>query len=399
MHADPSVQQPHPRRVVRRRVAWVTPDYPPDRGGVSDHSGAMVNALRAAGHEVWVCSRPHERGFDLLDSELAAYEPDLVVVAYVPLGYGPRTGGIAPAFTLWCVGLRKRLRCQAILLAHEVSVPPLYHWRKRELKLAALGSAQIAQFSILSACFDSVLFSNMITKRAWAKRMRMLATRFDTIRICSNIPYNSSPAPAAELRAAGYSVPTPTILFFGTGHQSVLFDYVEEAFLALLGVEPNAGLVVVGMSPQKLQQLRPSLAALGARVQALGYVPAEQVSLWLQVAQLVLAPLIEGVSARKGTVMAALQHGQAVVTTKGPSTCDDIAWNEICLLAPLDRKAFAARAVQTFHDPESRAKIGRTARGEYDVHASATVTASQILEHAEHAGRESATKTRSAKDE
>ena len=385
MHADPSAPHSAFHRARPKRIAWITPDYPPNRGGVSDHSSAMVSVLRSAGHDVLVCSRPHERGFARLDAELAAYQPELLVVAYTPLGYGPRSGGVAPAFTLWSIGLRQRLHCRCILLAHEASLPLDDHWQKREFKLAALAATQMTQFSVLAACFDSTLFSNAGTQRAWARRLTRLGNRFHTLRICSNIPYHSSDTPARDLTASGYFVPTPTVLFFGTGHQSVLFDYVEAAFLALLEIEPSAGLVIVGMSPEKLRRLCPSLANLGGRVHALGYVPAEQVSLWLQVATLVLAPLIEGVSARKGTVMAALQHGQTVVTTRGEHTLEDIAWNEICLLAPLDRQAFAAMAIQAFHDPELRAGIGRAARAEYYAHASASVTASTILEYADQA--------------
>src|SRR3954452_7333803 len=100
MHAAPPVPPSPLYRARLERIAWITPDYPPDRGGVSDHSSAMVGVLRAAGHDVLVCSHPHERGFARLHAELAAYRPDLVVVAYTPLGYAPRTGGIAPSFTL-----------------------------------------------------------------------------------------------------------------------------------------------------------------------------------------------------------------------------------------------------------------------------------------------------------
>jgi len=342
--------------------------------------------LRSAGHDVLICSRPHERGFGALDSELATYRPELVVVAYTPLAYAPHTFGIAPAFTRWCLSLRRRHRCQAILLAHEASMPVTFHLQRRELKLAALAVTQIAQFAILAASFDVVLFSNSGTERILARHLSPLANRFRTIRICSNIPYQSSYAPDADLMANGSSVPNPTVLFFGTGHDSVLFDYVEEAFVALLETEPSVGLVVVGMTPEKLRRLRPSLADLGGRVHALGYVSAERVSLWLQVAILVLAPLIEGVSARKGTVMAALQHGRTVVTTRGVRTLEDIAWNEICLLTPLDRKAFAAMAVKAFLDAELRAVIGRAARAEYEAHASASVTASAILDYADQFG-------------
>lgn len=364
---------------VFRRIAWVTPDYPPDHGGVSDHSSAMVRVLRTSGHDVLVCSRPHERGFNQLNAELAAYDPDLVVVAYVPLGFAPRTGGIAPAFTIWTLGIRRRLGCQALLLAHEASLPLAEYWRSRDLKLAALAAAQIVQFSVLAANFDAVLFSNLGTRLLWAQRIPPLADRFHTIRICSNIPYQFSNDPAAELRAADYSVPEPTILFFGTGHQSVLFDYVEKAFVSLLEREPSATLVIVGMTPDKLRQLRPSLAARGAAVQALGYVAAPLVSLWLQVATLVLAPLVEGVSARKGTVMAALQHGKVVVTTRGVHTLEDIAWDQICVLAPLDCEAFAAKTIQAYLDPQLRSAIGSAARSEYNAHASEGVTALRVL--------------------
>ncbi|HWZ89175.1 MAG TPA: glycosyltransferase, partial [Polyangiaceae bacterium] len=85
MPSDPSVPDLPFDRNGRQRVAWITPDYPPDRGGVSDHSSAMVSYLRSAGYDVLVCSKPHERGFGRLDAELRAYRPDLVVVAYVPL--------------------------------------------------------------------------------------------------------------------------------------------------------------------------------------------------------------------------------------------------------------------------------------------------------------------------
>lgn len=370
-----------PRHVVRR-VAWVTPDFPPDRGGVSDHSSAMATVLRAAGYDVLVCSRPHERGFDVLDDELSEFAPDLLIVAYVPLGYAPRTGGLAPAFAKWSIGLRKRLGCPAILLAHEASLPVVYHWHKNELKLVALAIAQMAQFSVVAACFDTVLFSNLLTQRAWAKNLSYLSARFHTIRICSNIPLRLSANPGAELSAQGAFVPSPTILFFGTGHESVLLDYVEKAFLAMLAVEPEAGLVIVGMTPEKLAFHRPSLANFGARVRALGYVEAPLVSLWLQVATLVLAPLIEGVGARKGTVMAALQHGRAVVTTRGPHTCDDIEWDRICILTPLDAEAYATSALEALRAPERRAKVGQAAREEYEAHASPSITALEILSYA-----------------
>jgi glycosyltransferase involved in cell wall biosynthesis len=199
------------------------------------------------------------------------------------------------------------------------------------------------------------------------------------VRICSNIPPIDADDPTAELVAAGHPVGPATVLFFGSGHPSVLFDYVEAALRKLLEVQADVELVILGMDAQHLYRLRPSLAQLGASVRTLGYVPAQEVSLWLQASQLVLAPLIEGVNARKGTVMAAFQHACAVVTTHGTHTADDIPWDQICALAPVDRDAFAALSVECFHDPGRRARLGQAARTEYEAQASASVTAAQLL--------------------
>lgn len=374
-----------PGRSARRRIAWITPEYPPDRGGVSDHSSAMANALRAAGHEVLVCPRPHQSGYAAVDRTLRDFCPDLIVVAFVPLGYAPRTGGVAPAFTGWCASLRNKYSAEFLLLAHEASLPLDHSWRTRQWKLWTLALAQVIQFRLLVRSFEHVVFSNEGTRRLWARRMPRAAERFRTVRVCSNIAFNTTTDAARELAAAGYAVPASTVLFFGTGHQSILFDYVEEAFDSIWSVDPSARLVIVGMTPAKLAELSPSLAARGELVQALGYVAAPAVSLWLQIATVVLAPLVEGVSARKGTVMAALQHGQTVITTRGEHTLDDIDWADICVLSGFSASEFSARALAAFRDPALRLRLGAAARNEYELNASVPVTAARILELAAEA--------------
>lgn len=364
------------------RVAWITPCYPPDRGGVSDHSCAMVSELEAAGHDVLVCVKPHERGFHELDAELDAYRPDVIIVAYVPLGFAPRTGGISPAFTRWCMRLRRFPNTSTLLLAHEASLPAAVHWRRREFKMALLGAVQVAQFEILARSFGRVVFSHKGNRDAWAERIPALSDQFHTVRICSSIPFARSYDPRSDLTTSGYSVPERSVLFFGSGHDSVLFDYVEAALVELLKVDPKIQLVVVGVDPAKLRRLQPSLAEFGPRVQALGFVPAREVSLWLQTAELVLAPLSEGVNARKTTVMAALHHGCAVVTTSGFHTRDDIPWAQICALASLNRTAFAAVAVKCLQDSSWRTRIGEAGRADYEAQASPSVTAGRLLAYA-----------------
>lgn len=361
------------------RVAWVTPTFPPDRGGVSDHSYAMVGALRDQGHTVLVCSKPHEQGYKRVNEELRDFKPEALVVAYVPLGFAPRTGGISPAFTLWCTQLRNQLEASLLLIAHEVCLPIADHWGRRELKLALLGAAQAAQFEVLARCFDSIAFSHEASRQIWANRIGKLQSRMHTIRICSSIPKVVSSNPAAELASSGYSVPRHTLLFFGSGHPSVSFEYVEAALVELIKVEPEARLVVIGLDAAKLRKIRPTLADFGERVQALGFVPARAVSLWFQVADLVLLPFVDGVNARKTTVMAALQHGCALATTRGVNTQEDIPWDRLCAVAPLEKAAYAAMSVKCFRDASWRAELGAAGRMDYEAHASPAVTAAQLL--------------------
>ncbi len=361
------------------RVAWITPEYPPDRGGVSDHSHSMVTALRAQGHEVAVWSKPHQKNFQRVGEEIIAFNPEVIVLAYVPLGFAPRTGGISPALVLWWARMRRRLRAFTLLLAHEVSLPVVAHWHRRELTRTLLGSAQLVQFELLAHASNRVVFSNEATRDTLSKLSPLLRRRFDTTRISSSISRAKSLDPRAELAAAGYSVPAKIVLFFGTGHESVLFDYVESALRALLLIEPELCLIIIGMDATKLRARRPALAEFGPHVQALGFVPAHAVSLWLQLAELVLVPLAEGVNARKTTVMAALQHGAAVVATRGVHTREDIAWASMCALSPLDRQQFAATAVRTYQDAAERARLAEAGRAEYEANASVDVTASRLL--------------------
>jgi glycosyltransferase involved in cell wall biosynthesis len=199
------------------------------------------------------------------------------------------------------------------------------------------------------------------------------------VRICSNIPRVATLAPTAELLKAGYSVAPKTVMFFGSGHPSVLFDYVEAAFARLLALDPEVQLIIVGMDARKLHSLCPSLVRFGRNVQTLGFVPARDVSLWLQVAELVLAPLVEGVNARKGTIMAAMQHGRPVVTTRGFHTRDDIPWDQLCALSSIDREVYAELSARCFLDSSWRERLGQAARADYEKNASASVSAARLL--------------------
>jgi glycosyltransferase involved in cell wall biosynthesis len=57
---------------------------------------------------------------------------------------------------------------------------------------------------------------------------------------------------------------------------------------------------------------------VGDRVHRTGYVDAEEVSAYLQTCDVIVLPYRDGVSFRRGTLMAALTHGKAIVSTEPP---------------------------------------------------------------------------------
>ncbi len=88
-------------------------------------------------------------------------------------------------------------------------------------------------------------------------------------------------------------------------------------------------------------------------------VPAEEVSKCLHAADIALFPFPRGVRENRTSVLAALDHGLAVLSTKGPETPPDF---EECFGARLvpasDLRAFTAELSRLLLSPEERRELG-----------------------------------------
>lgn len=113
----------------------------------------------------------------------------------------------------------------------------------------------------------------------------------------------------------------------------------------------------------------------------------EEVSAWLTRADLVLAPFVDGVSARRGSVMAALAHGRPVVSTQGWCTIsEDRAefsdWSRIAALSPAtDSEAFASRVVELLKNPDRALCIAQAGRMRHEELFSWPSISRRLLEH------------------
>ena len=90
--------------------------------------------------------------------------------------------------------------------------------------------------------------------------------------------------------------------------------------------------------------------------------------------------MIDGVSTRRGSVMAALQHGVAVIGTAGPLTDPVLraAGAAIRLTEVGEPERFAAAAAALAADPAGRAALGAAGRDLYAREFDSAVTAARL---------------------
>ena len=103
------------------------------------------------------------------------------------------------------------------------------------------------------------------------------------------------------------------------------------------------------------------------RLLAPGGLPPGPASLHLQAIDLLIQPYPDGVSSRRGSLMAGIAHGVPTVTTLG--VLSEPLWAETgCVaLAPVaDLSAMIAAAEVLLADPAARARLGASARQVYD---------------------------------
>ena len=121
-----------------------------------------------------------------------------------------------------------------------------------------------------------------------------------------------------------------------------------------------------------------------------GPLPAEEVSRRFAAMDIYFAAYADGVSTRRGALMAGLQHGAAIVGTKGTLT-DDIlreSDGEAFLLADAGAPdALNAHVLRLVGDAALRERLGQGARRLYETQFSWPVISSRLLQALTKPGR------------
>lgn len=359
------------------RLALITGEYPPLPGGVGDYTRELARALQARGHivAVWTDQRGEGetdspvpvfrevrrwdgRAWFALGPSLRAWRPDGVLLQYQAAAYG--LGG---AMTLWPAVARLWLRGIPIVVTfHDLRVPYLF---------PKAGPLRAWSIRFMARRADGVIVTNHEDEAA---------LRAAGIRALWRIPIGSNIAPppvsptAREARARlGLPLDLPLIGFFGFLHPSKGFDLLLEAVARLRREGVSVGVVHIGAAVAPSDPSQQDYAAgCRRRIQALGlegcvwetgYRPPEEISLAFAAVDLCALPYRDGISFRRGTLMAALAHGRAIVSTFPRVPIPELRDGEnVRLVPPEDVEALAAAIRQILETPSLRARLEQGAQ-------------------------------------
>lgn len=309
------------------KVVLITGSYPPDVCGSSDYTARLEQSLVAAGVEVEVFTGKSwtMRSAPALVRELARLVPDIVHMQYPTTGYGWKLGPQA-------MGLLRSM----VLTFHEASQGhPL---RKVSLYPFALRNSRL-------------VFTNEY-ERAFVQRLApWTRNRSEVIPIGSNV----------RVTTGFVDRPPHTITYFGLIRPQKGLEEVIELARLMQDRSPRWRVRVVGrLMPgweDFFQRLR--RRADGLLVDWQTGLDGEALSRALASSEIAYLPYPDGASERRGSLIALLANGAAVITTKGPHTPPSM--DDAVLYASSPRQA--ATLIESLDEhPDRKSRIQRQAR-------------------------------------
>jgi glycosyltransferase involved in cell wall biosynthesis len=362
-------------------VRWhiVTPERPPDCGGVGDYTAQVAEGLAETGDGVSVYSPPACRpwtppaGIEAVTlqdrfgrgsvRELAARldrDPNSrLLVEYVPSVFGRR--GTNVPFCRW-LRSRRNAGGDVRVMFHE---PYLYlRWRPDHIVTAF---TQRAMAAILLDAATHVYLSTDTWRRYLVRFRADAVQRAVTLPIPSAIPCVKAAEDVEAARGALTGSATHVVGHFGSYGRHVA-PLLRRALNDLLSSDLHVAAVCAGAeSDSFVTRMIAERPILRGRLFATGRVSARDISVQLQACDLLLQPYPDGVTTRRTSVMAGLANGRAVVTVDGALT--EHVWRataSVALVPSDDPAALVATARELLADPSGRTSLAARGSATYE---------------------------------
>ena len=306
----------------------ITCEYPPQMGGVSEHSRVVAEAAASEGYDVHVWTAADgasSRGVHVHDAlgdfSTAALthadaaldrwpSPRRLVVQWVPHGYGRK--GLNVTFTRW---IRRRARTgdRIDLIVHEAF---LDFFGRSWLQPAAAAVQRYMTWTMVRAA-ERV----WLTIPGWEPRLRYArrpgqpAPR--TLPVPGTIPPIRDEAAVSALRGSLLRGRLHLVGYFGTGGDYAL-DAIRATVADAAQRRADTAFVCIGRESEAVAgSVRSAVPSQVVPISGTGALPLDRLSLHLQACDALLQPYPDGVSGRRTTTVSALEHAVPVATTLG----------------------------------------------------------------------------------
>lgn len=348
------------------KIGLITGEYPPQQGGVGDFTRELARALIAAGHEAQVITgcRMHDASCAIEDgitvqraisswgrscwSQVAQIANrdrlEVLNIQYEPAAYAMQVGvNFLPS--RW---IRRKIKAPIVTTFHDLLVPYLF---------PNAGPLRWKVVEYLARRSDAVIVTNE-EDRARLSSLQSLTSNLHVIPIGSNI----DPSLAGEFdqvfeRARWGIQPDEHILgYFGFLNLSkggsdlmqalkVSSDRGLPVKLLLIGGRTGSSDPTNAEYAAQVERLIDSLGVKD-RVIPTDYLEPPEVSRALLICDAVVLPYVDGASLRRGSLLAALAHGRAIVTTEPRYPIEGLKHEESVLYVPPNDSQALADAVQ-----------------------------------------------------
>jgi glycosyltransferase involved in cell wall biosynthesis len=286
-----------------------------------------------------------------------------IVFEYNPFSFGRY--GFAPWLLLraWRLRRAEPTPC-VVLLVHEAFVPA------STLRALPLAAWQRLQLALLRGFSDVTLASTERLTERLARWWPARPTR--AVHVGSNLPDMRH---MRQVVRARLGLPSDAIIVatFGTAHPSHSEEHVRTA-VSTLADAATVWVIHLGSGAARFGANLP-------RVRQIGHLSADGLASYLAAADVFLAPFTDGVSTRRTTLVAALQHELAVVGTRGPSTDKtlDYAGGPLRLVSTDALDLFAQEVRRLVDDRHAIRELGHAGRALYEAEFAWQVIAERFM--------------------
>jgi glycosyltransferase involved in cell wall biosynthesis len=358
------------------RIGQITGEYPPMQGGVGAYTQELSRALCDLGHEVFiftdhraehahdddpvhVTADAHTWGWGTLGRIrrwAQAQQLDVVNIQY-------QVAAFNMAAFIHILPMRIDTAC-VVTTFHDLLVPYLF---------PKAGPLRYQAVLTLARSSDGVI----VTNRGDFQRL----SAEQTIVSLRHIPIGSNIAPAAApgynrsvwRKALGFAEDDVVVGYFGFLNSSKGVDTLLQAVRIARNNNLPVKLLMIGgrtgtsdptniLYAREIDQLVTDLG-LQDHVHWTGFVDNVAVSGHLLASDVIALPFRDGVSFRRGSLMAALAHGCAIISTYPEIDMLDLTSDEHLRLIPPDSPTALALAIEDLaENPQLRTRMGKKAR-------------------------------------